>query len=293
MEKLYKNKLTYCLFIFPALIVFLATVVLPIAWSCGYSLFDWNGIGEMEFIGIDNYVRMFTSDKVFRIAFKNNLIYVAINVVVQLTFGVLVALLLTKIKKGANFFKTLYFTPAVISSVAICQVFQKILSMEPMGLLNYLLIAIGRGDLARSWTADPHAVLSVVSLVEGYRYIGLYMVIIYSAFISISPDVIEAATIDGARGWSMFSKIKFPLIRRVFVVTLVMVANGTMRGFDIPYLLTRGGPSYRSELLASYMYKTAFLTSKFGYASAMSVFIALECLVVVSLIRKAASLKEE
>lgn len=286
MDKIYKNKLSYLLFLLPALLVFLFTVVLPIVWSLVYSFYGWNGIGDMKFIGVQNYIKMFTDDPVFWTAFKNNLIYVAINIVIQLSFGVLLALLLTRLPFGVNVMKTLYFTPAIISSVAICQVFQKILSMEPMGLVNYFLIAIGQENLARSWTADPNTALGIVSGIEGYRYIGLYMIILYSAFISIPTDVVEAAKIDGAHGWSMFSRIKFPLIRGVFTVTLVMVANGTMRGFDIPYLLTRGGPAYRTEMMATYMYKSAFLTSQFGYASAIAVFIALECLIVVSFIRK-------
>lgn len=274
------------MFLMPALLVFSFTVVLPIIWSAVYSFHEWNGIGEMKFVGLNNYVKMFTGDKVFWRAFRNNLIYVAINIVIQLTFGVLLALLLTKLRIAMNFFKVMYFTPVVISSVAICQVFQKLMSYQPVGVINAALTAFGRSDLTKAWIADPDLALIIVSCIEGYRYIGLYMIILYSAFISIPQDVVEAAMLDGAHGWSMFSRIKFPLIKGVFTVTMVMVANGTMRGFDIPYLLTRGGPAYRSELMATYMYKNAFLTSQFGYGSAVAIFIAFESLLAVSFIRK-------
>lgn len=286
MDRYFRNRTAFSIFVIPALIVFTFTVFVPIAWSIGYSMFKWNGITQMRFIGLDNYRTMLLEDKTLWMTFRNNLVYVGVNVVMQVGLGMLVALLLNQINVFRNLFKTLYFTPAIISSVAICQVFSKALSIEPMGIVNALFHGMGLEHMVRAWLSDKNWALVIVSFVEGYRYIGLYMVILYSALISLPGDVIEAARIDGANPVQMFLKIKFPLIRGVFGVAVIMVVNGTMKGFDVPYILTNGGPGKLSELVATYMYKTAFLSSKFGYGSAVAVFIAIECLVMVLLLKR-------
>ena len=112
------------------------------------------------------------------------------------------------------------------------------------------------------------------------------MVIIYSALIAIPSDVLESAELDGAGGWTMFWRIKLPLISNVFVVALIMVVNGTLKAFDMIYLTTLGGPGNSSELVATYMYKIAFSGARYGYGSAIAVFLAIQSVVVVMLLRK-------
>lgn len=292
MKKYFHNTKAFLLFVSPALIVYVFIVIFPIIQSILYSFYDWNGVTEMKFIGVGNYKKMLFGDSTFWITVKNNITYMLINVVIQLGLGMLVALLLEKIEHGKNFFKTLYFAPAVISSVAICQVFGKALSTQPMGFFNELLQKIGLDVLVKPWISDVSGALPAVSVIEAYRYVGLYMIILYSALMSVNKDLIEAATIDGAKGFKLFWKIKFPQIKGVFGVAFVMIVNGTMKGFDIPYILTKGGPANRSELVATYMYKNAFNAGKFGYGSAIAVFIALECLIIFMFLKNA-YLKED
>jgi raffinose/stachyose/melibiose transport system permease protein len=110
------------------------------------------------------------------------------------------------------------------------------------------------------------------------------MLIIYAALVAVPQELEEAARMDGASRWVLFTRIRFPYIRPVFVTTLIIAATYSLRGFDIPYLMTNGGPGQSSELLTTYMYKTAFTSTNFGYASTISVFIVVECLVAVGLI---------
>jgi raffinose/stachyose/melibiose transport system permease protein len=110
------------------------------------------------------------------------------------------------------------------------------------------------------------------------------MLIIFAALLSVPQELEEAARLDGASRWQVFTKIRFPHIRPVWITTTIMAATYALRGFDIPYLLTNGGPGQSSELLTTYMYKTAFTSTNYGYASTMSVFIVVECLVAVGLI---------
>ena len=155
--------------------------------------------------------------------------------------------------------KTLYLLPAVISTVAIAFLFVRIYSLEPVGLLNQLLAWVGLEGLQTAWLSNVQTVLAAVSIPEGWRFTGLYMLIIYAALIAVPRELEEAARLDGASWWQIFWRIRFPYIRPVWITTTIMATTFALRGFDIPYLLTNGGPGQSSELLTTYMYKTAFV----------------------------------
>ena len=127
-----RNKIQPLPFVLPALFIYILTVIIPILWSMGYSLFSWNGIGDMKFIGLENYVRMF-QDETFREAVVNNLKFVVLGSLFQFCAGLILAILLTRISKGGNILRVIYFIPCIISSMAICQIFSKMLSVQPQG----------------------------------------------------------------------------------------------------------------------------------------------------------------
>ena len=130
------------LFALPALLVYLFIVIIPVVWSLGYSLMDWHGIGEMTFAGLDNYVRMF-NDTTFQTSAVNNLIFMAVGTVFQLTTGLIMAILLSSITRGSNILRVIYFIPCIISSMAICKIFEKLLSVFPQGVIAALMSALG------------------------------------------------------------------------------------------------------------------------------------------------------
>ena len=248
------------------------------------SFVSWGGIGPQKYVGFDNYIRLF-SDSVMWESFFNNLVYVVIVVSMQLLIGLLFAVLLTYMQKNVTIVKTLYYIPCIITTVAVGQMFRSMYATQPMGLFNIVLSALGLGDLVRSWLADVDTVLVAVSLPEGWRFTGMYMVIYYAALISIDTEVSEAAIIDGASKWKTLWKIKLPMIKPVILLTLTMCITGALRGFDIPYLLTNGGPGNASELMSTYMYKQAFSSLQFGYGSAIAVFIIVESIIAVIILR--------
>lgn len=279
-----RSKLSVAVFLIPPLLLYGLAVLLPIVQSLFLSFFRWDGITAMRFIGLDNYAKMFTRDDVFWTAFANAIGYLAICLVLQLGGALAVAGLLTGIRRARELVKTLYLLPAVISTVAIAFLFQRIYSLEPVGLLNQVLDWVGLGGLQTAWLSNVQTVLAAVSIPEGWRFTGLYMLIIYAALIAVPRELEEAARLDGASWWQVFWNIRFPHIRPVWITTTIMATTFALRGFDIPYLLTNGGPGQSSELLTTYMYKTAFVHTDYGYASAISVFIVVECLVAVGLI---------
>ena len=133
---------TVLFFTGPALIIYTLIVFVPIIWSSIYSLFDWNGIGTMKFVGVNNFIKLFTRDREFLPALWHTIVYTLAQIVLQVFGGLLLAFLLSSIPKLRSFFQTLYYVPVVISSVAICQIFEKLMSLQPLGLLNSLLGAI-------------------------------------------------------------------------------------------------------------------------------------------------------
>ena len=277
----YDKKWTPWAFAAPALLIFAFIVIIPIVWTLILSFQDWNGITAAKFVGFKNYQKLF-SERTFNKAFWNNLKFVAISTSYQLTFGIVLAVILSSITKGRNLFKVMYFVPCIISTVAIAQIFIKFLALQPIGIINIVLQALG--IKAKSWLGTPSTALATLALVDGYKYCGIYMVILYSGLTSISQEVVEAAYIDGCDWLKMHVYIKLPMIKSVFGVVLVMLVSGTLKSFEMPYVLTNGGPGTASEMIATYMYKTAFQTMRYGYSSAMAVFLMLECLVAVRIV---------
>lgn len=287
-----KNKKAFLAFLLPGLLFYIVAVFYPIEESIRLSFMKWGGIGEKQFVGFQNYITMF-HDKVFYTAFLNNLIYLVIVVSMQLAIGLFFAILLTYMKKYVTLVKTLYYVPCIITTVAITQLFRSIYSTEPMGLLNQFLQTIGLDGAVTSWLANVSTVLTAVSVPEGWRFTGIYMVIFYAALVSLDPSVYEAAKVDGATEFQILFKIKMPLIKDIILLTLTMCLTGALRGFDIPFLLTSGGPGNVSELMSTYMYKKAFSSNQYGYGSALAVFIIIESILVVYILRRVFTSKEE
>lgn len=285
--KIGKNRLgTVLFFTAPALIIYTLIVFVPIIWSSVYSLYDWNGIGDMKFVGFKNFIKLFTRDREFLPAFQHTVIYTIAQITLQVFGGLMIAFLLSSIRRFRTFFQTLYYVPVVISSVAICQIFEKLMSLQPVGLINSLLGKLNPAWYDIKWLSDVKLCLGSAAFVEGYKYMGLYMVIFYAAILSIPAELTEAARIDGANTWKTIWYVKLPYIRHVIVANCVLVLNGSLRAYDIPELLTGGGPGNCSQLLAPYMYKQAFSSMKYGYGSAVAVMIVIISLIFATVFRR-------
>ena len=285
--KSFWKKRTIFLFIFPAFLIYTTFVIVSIIWAGYYSFFEWSGVGEKIFVGFKNYVELLTKDKIFRITVYHTFIYTIINVVIQVFGGLLFAILLSRVKRGRTVLQTLYYVPVVISSVAICQIFLKLLSVTPTGVVNQILSMFNPALKVMEWTSNSDISLYVVAFVEGYKYLGLYMVIFYAALIGVPNELGEAALIDGANSVQEYIHVRIPYIKPVIIANCILVLNGSLRSFEFSYLLTRGGPGNASELMTTYMYKQAFASMKYGYGSSVAIMIVIVCLTVGLIFRKA------
>lgn len=289
MEKVLSDKKIIALYVLPGLLLIIGLIYIPIIQTAYYGLMKWDGIGTMEFIGLENYKNLIKDDMFWKTAYHSFLLalFSALSLIVYLIISIVLA---GKIK-GADFFRKIYLIPMLLASVAIAQLWLKIYH-PGNGILNTLLVSFGVED-PPSWLADPKIVLYAIFIPILWQYAGFYILIYYAALKNIPESLIEAARIDGASAWQIALKIKIPLIMNVIKVTIVLAVVGSLKYFDLIYVMTDGGPNGASEVMASYMYHKAFRGFDFGYGSAIGFFLLVICLVVTWLIRKLTAAKEE
>lgn len=265
-----QNKIIPYLFLVPAL-VFLLFVYIPIFENVFLSLFQWSSFSpEKTFIGLKNYVELF-HDPVFYQALTNNVLYAVISIVCQVFGGLILAAVLEDklVRKWSPFFRTVFFLPVVISMTVIALLFDFIYNPET-GLLNQLLQAIGLDQLTRAWLGDDSTAMLSVIFVSQWQSVG-YIVMLYIVSIQKIPDELyEAARLDGAGKIQQFFHITVPQTKEMSFVAVVMTLTGAFTVFNEPYILTGGGPGNASEVLSTFLYKSAFTKDMMGYASAIA-----------------------
>ncbi|MDQ0192395.1 carbohydrate ABC transporter permease [Paenibacillus wynnii] len=288
MEKVMSNKLVIALYVLPSLLLIMGIIYMPIVLTGYYGLNEWNGIGEMTFIGLENYKHLIQDSTFWSSAFHS--FELALFSGISLIGYLLIALVLSGKIKGANLLRKIYLVPMLLSSVAIAQLWMKIYH-PTNGVLNSLLMSLGV-DNPPAWLAEPSIVLLALFVPIIWQYAGFYILIYYAALKNIPESLMEAARIDGANPWQIATRIKLPLMSEVIKVTIVLSVVGSLKYFDLIYVMTDGGPNGASEVMASYMYHKAFRSFDFGYGSAIGFFLLLVCLVATYLIRKATASKE-
>ncbi|MCD7998933.1 MAG: sugar ABC transporter permease [Clostridiales bacterium] len=287
MNRVLSNKKAVFIFLFPALILFLTIIIVPIFMSMTYSLTEWDGIGKKVFTGFDNYKELFlTNSDGFWRAVKNSLIFAVGSVFVQLPISLILALILARGVKGERFYVSVYFIPVLISTVVIGQLWMKIYNPQ-YGLLNTVLRSMGLDKLAGNWLGDTKKVIFAVIVPVLWQYIGYHMLLMYASVRSISEEIFEAARIDGANGIQTALHITIPLMKPILKVCVTFAVVGSLKNFDLVYVMTGGGPAGASQLPSTLMVETIFSRNMYGYGSSMAIFIILECFLFAWLIRKA------
>lgn len=282
MQKMLGNRKVYLVFVLPALIVYLLMAFIPILMSGYYSLLEWDGIGKGVFVGVKNFIEL-TKNEAFLIAARNSLILAVASVIGQLIPALFFALVLARSVRGEKVYRTIYFIPVLLSTVVIGQLFLKIYNPD-YGALNAILNSIG--FKGADWLGDKRFVLAASFFPIIWQYIGYHMLILYTGIKSVPSDIYEAAQIDGATETQMAFHITIPLIKSTMKVSLTFAVIGSLKLFDLIWVLTKGGPLHASEVPSTLMYTSIFNRMEYGSGSAMAIFIVIECLLFYFIIEK-------
>ncbi|WP_177197907.1 carbohydrate ABC transporter permease [Paraburkholderia caballeronis] len=253
-------------FLAPAVLLLAVFLLYPLLSSLRLSLLDWNGLGtDARFVGLANWVTL-AHDRVFWQAFGNNVILAVTSIVVELPIALALAVMLEKAGRGSRLLKILYFLPLLMSSVAIGVLFKNVYDPN-FGPLNAALRAIGLDALALDWLGDTRLSLGATIAVICWQNAPFYMVLFLAGLSSMPQELTEAARLDGASEWTIFWRIKLPHLQGTIRTAVLLSVLGSLRYFDLIYVMTGGGPEGSSELMATYMYRTVFSSFQLGYGS--------------------------
>ncbi len=248
-------------FLLPALVVYSVFMAVPLFNSMRLSFYTGQGLVPTQFVGIDNYISLFT-DSLWSVRFynalRNTCIFFLIHMGVQNTLGLLFATLLASGFRGHNIYRTIIFMPATLSVLVTGFIWRLILNPQ-WGALNKILTGVGLDSWTRPWLGDTAFVLPVISLVSAWQWVGLPTMMFTAGLLTIPDEVVEAARVDGASGWQVFWRIKFPLLIPVIGIVSVLTFIGNFSAFDVVYAMAgaRGEPGYVADLLGSFFYRTA------------------------------------
>jgi raffinose/stachyose/melibiose transport system permease protein len=265
-----KNKALY-LFVLPGLILYSIFFIYPTLSALFYSFTDWDGLTpQYNFVGVDNYINIFTNDSIFVKAFGNNLKFMLFVVIFQTAFSLVFALYLVKNTKTNIFLRALYFFPTILSSVSVAFIWSFVYDPN-LGILNTLLEKINLEFLSQNWLGDQDIAIFSIAAVQVWMHTGQMLIIFVAGLQNIPNDLYEVAKIEGASRWQRFRFVTWPLVAPAATIVVAYTTIQSFKAFDLIFAMTRGGPNYATEILATLIYSTAFQSFKFGYASAESV----------------------
>ena len=292
-KRIVLNGVTVFLFLLPALLLYCSYTLNGIIRTFYFSTFQWNGIGPVSRavnIGLGNFVTLMKDARFWR-AVRNNFLLVIVSIVFQLSFGMILALIINTGNKGTKLFRTVYFMPLLLSTVATGTFWQLI--YDPFsGIFNWILKIISPNK-PLSWLGSEEVVMFAVLFVTCWQYTPQYMILLRAGMTGISEDLYEAATIDGASRNQQFWRITLPLLSGTLKTSAVLSIVGSLRYFDLFWVMTEGGPNGYSELMATFMYKKAFKEDRMGYGSSVAACMVLISFIVIAIFRYMTRDKEE
>jgi len=266
-------------FMLPAFVIYISVIVAPIFYSLFISLNRWNGIAEMEFIGLQNYINLFTNDPVFIRALTNNLKWLALTIVITTSVALTFAVILNKQFHGRTFFRGFFYFPCVIASIAVAIIWRWVYNPQ-IGFINQFFRAIGI-NYSQAWLSHPSTSLYAIFVAALWQTVGLSMILFLAGLQTVPVEVLEAAKIDGASAPRTFFTITCVLMKETFVIVIANLIVAAMRVYDIVQGLTAGGPNNATQMLSTYMYFQTFQYSNVGIGTAIAVLMVLMMLIVI------------
>jgi raffinose/stachyose/melibiose transport system permease protein len=273
------NSLIPYLYIAPLLIFSGILLYYCIGFTIFTSFHEWNGIDTtMKFIGLQNFSDLL-SDRVLYIALLNNLLFLVFTVGIQAGLGLFIAVLLRSKPVLTNLFKSIFFMPVIMAPVIIAAIFRIIMDFN-LGSLNSVLRFFKLDFLAVAWLGDPRFSLTAIIMVNIFEWLGFSMIIYYAGLLSIPNEIYESAKIDGSGFWNTLLKISLPMLKGTTATLVVLGIVGSLKTFDIVYMLTGGGPGRSTEFLTTFLYKKSIDEFNGGAAATIGVVILVVALVM-------------
>lgn len=272
-----KSNLPYIIMALPAVVLFVTFFIIPLIFTGRYSFYNWTNYSQdIPFVGLNNYKAIFGDTTLF-IGIKNSLIYAFSTVILQSFIALPVAVLLNKKFRGRNFFRALFFCPAVLSTLVVGYLWKYLLSASDYGFVNQVLVNLGFEKV--NFLGNGKIALTVIILTQVWQWFGWSMVIYLGNLQSISDDLYEAASIDGAGTLKQFWHITLPGLAPAIKINLI---NGTIAGlkvFDIVIAMTGGGPAHKTDTILTLMF-AKFSEGNYGYASAFGIVFLIVSMIV-------------
>ncbi|SDS19567.1 carbohydrate ABC transporter permease [Jiangella sp. DSM 45060] len=269
------TRLSNYLFVLPAVVLMAAIVYYSIAYTVSLSTYETNGISPRRtFVGVENYLRAF-DDPGFWSSLRNIGLFLLL-VPVQMAIGFAFAVVISSGIRAAIWYKIVLFLPVVLAPAIMAPVFVQMFA--PGGPVNDLLTGVGLGGFAKAWLADPDTAIGVLGLIFIWGGTGFSFVIYLAGLSQIDRQVIEAARIDGAGNLRVLGSVVLPMLKGSSVTLVVLGTIGTIKTFDIPQIITQGGPANSTQFLATYIYQQSVKNYAAGYGAAMTVLLVVACL---------------
>ena len=275
-----KEKFKTGLFLFPALFIYIIVVVFPTVYSLFLSFCDWNGLGAKKFVGLKNYIQLFTSDSVFYTALRNNIIWIILTICLTVLLALLLALVLNRSFRGRIVYRAIFYFPYMLSWI-IVGIIWKWMYNPNFGLINQVLGMVGLDSLKGAYLSNTKMALYCVFIAALWQGLGQPMLYFLAGLQTLPNDILEAAKIDGAGKINLFFRVIVPMLKETFVIVLATQIIASMKVYDIVYVMTDGGPANSTQTLATYMYNQTFTYSNLGVGSAIATVMALIMMVVI------------
>ena len=275
-----KEKFKTGLFLFPALFIYIIVVVFPTVYSLFLSFCDWNGLGAKKFVGLKNYIQLFTSDSVFYTALRNNIIWIILTICLTVLLALLLALVLNRSFRGRIVYRAIFYFPYMLSWI-IVGIIWKWMYNPNFGLINQVLGMVGLDSLKGAYLSNTKMALYCVFIAALWQGLGQPMLYFLAGLQTLPNDILEAAKIDGAGKFNLFFRVIVPMLKETFVIVLATQIIASMKVYDIVYVMTDGGPAHSTQTLATYMYNQTFTYSNLGVGSAIATVMVLIMMVVI------------
>lgn len=279
LDQIRREKVSY-LMLLPNVIMFLVFTVYPILWALRYMLYDYKGYGEARFVGLDNFVRVFTRDPVFWDSVVNTFVYVGGKLIITLPIAFLIAVMVHKSFRRNAVVQSIIFTPTIMSSAVMALIFYLIFNTYN-GSVNKILMSLGLINQNINWLGVKYAMLTVI-IIAAWGGIGNYMVYFIAGLTGISEDIYESARIDGGNETQLLFYITIPMLAPIIKMILMLALVISFMDMQSILVLTEGGPMNATNVMFLYIYQLFFpvtsgstVLQEFGYGAAVSIVAAL------------------